>query len=55
MNKVTLWVRLNDLMRPDKARDNFNGDLEPRPVRVSGWGRSVRSGSSANPFSRPRQ
>ena len=55
MNKVALWVRLNDLMPPDKVRDNFSGSLAPRPVHVSGRGQSVRSGSSVNPSSRSRQ
>ena len=52
MNKVTLWVRLNDLMRPVRLRDNFSGSLAPRPVHVFGRGRVRSQRSSANPSSR---
>ena len=52
MNKVALWARLNDLMPPDKVRDNLSGSLAPRPVHVFGRGQSVRSGSSVNPSRR---
>ena len=55
MNKVALWVRLNDLMPPDKVPDNVSGSLAPRPVHALGRGQSVRSGSSVNPSRRPRQ
>ena len=44
MNKVTLWVRLNDLMPRDKVRDNFSGSrgAAPGPRLRTGPVRSQR-------------